>query len=205
MPDQAKFNKLVSTRVLILGGSSGIGYAVAEGAIESNVASLIISSSSDSKVQDGISRLKAAYPSKSTQITGHTTQLNDSENLEANIVALLEFATEGRTKLLDHVVHTAGDSLKLSLIKDTNLKDVVQAGMVRYFSVFMLAKHLPNYVNPGAKSSLTVTTAIVAEKPNREWTVYGSYYAALFGLVKGAALELAPFRVNMVNLGVGGL
>jgi NAD(P)-dependent dehydrogenase (short-subunit alcohol dehydrogenase family) len=207
MLDQVKFDKLAGTRVLILGGSSGIGFAVAEGAIESNVAALIISSSSSSRVKTGISRLKAAYPTRSsttTTISGYACNLGDASTLESNVVSLLELATEGRTKLLDHVVHTAGDELKLLPLTSDNVtvESAIQAGMVRYYSNIMLAKHLPKYVNPGGQSSFTMTTAVIAEMPNKEWTLYGAMYAALYGLIKGAALENAPLRTNGVNLGV---
>ena len=53
-------------------------------------------------------------------------------------------------------------------------------------------------MNPGPKSSITLTTGGVAERPNPKWTVVNSYATGLQGMVRGMALDLKPIRVNLV-------
>ncbi|KAF3293688.1 hypothetical protein TWF132_004646, partial [Orbilia oligospora] len=57
-------NKLASKNILIIGGTSGIGFAVAEASLEQD-ANVTIASSSPSKLQSAISRLQSAYPESS--------------------------------------------------------------------------------------------------------------------------------------------
>lgn len=53
--------KLVGQHILVLGGTSGIGYCVAEAGLE-NGANIIISSSASAKVERAVERLRDAYP-----------------------------------------------------------------------------------------------------------------------------------------------
>jgi NAD(P)-dependent dehydrogenase (short-subunit alcohol dehydrogenase family) len=70
-PSYKFIHKLQGKRVLIFGGTSGIGYAVAEGCIEHGSA-VIISGSNAAKLQTTVERLKSSYPSlPSSQVTTH--------------------------------------------------------------------------------------------------------------------------------------
>lgn len=125
MSDSTKYtSKLHNSRILIFGGSSGIGYAAAEAVLE-NGAIVFISSSSQSRVDDAVSRIQKAYPSKKANVKGIMCNLG-SEDMENNIVASLKEATkEGK---LDHVIHTAGDSLAMLPLKDLTLENIRKAG-----------------------------------------------------------------------------
>ncbi|PWY69928.1 short-chain dehydrogenase [Aspergillus eucalypticola CBS 122712] len=128
-------NKLTNTRVLLIGGTSGIGFAVARAALEHG-ASIILSSSKAEKVQSAISRLQQLYPDPSftSRITGKAYDLSDQSTLETTIISLLDYATspsifpnntnintntntnttsttEGDDKkkiLLNHIIYTSG-------------------------------------------------------------------------------------------------
>ncbi|KAF7594927.1 hypothetical protein BBP40_007735, partial [Aspergillus hancockii] len=54
-------NKLSNARVLVLGGTSGLGFAAARLALEHGD-SIIIASSNPTKVSSAITRLKTLYP-----------------------------------------------------------------------------------------------------------------------------------------------
>jgi NAD(P)-dependent dehydrogenase (short-subunit alcohol dehydrogenase family) len=58
-------NKLQGHRVVIFGSTSGIGFAVAEGAIEYG-AIVLVSSSSTDKVARALERLRTSYPEEPT-------------------------------------------------------------------------------------------------------------------------------------------
>lgn len=130
MSDQTKYTqKLKGSKVLIIGGSAGIGYGVAEASLE-NGCTVFISSSNPDRVQTAVEKLKKSYPSASDRISGHACNLADEANLEQNIAQLFEKVGTG----LDHVVHTAGDSLAVTPVGEISMESVKKAGMVRFFA-----------------------------------------------------------------------
>lgn len=197
MPDQTKFtNKLHGTRILIIGGSSGLGYAVAEAAIEYKAAKVILSSSRDSRVQSSIQRLKSSYPSSTTELQGFACNLGDESSLESNLENLFK-----QTGPLDHIIHTAGDSLAITKLSTITMESAKQAGMVRFFAPLFVAKYGSQVLSKSASSSITLTTGSVSQKPNPDWVLPGSYATALQGLTRGLALDLKPIRVNLIAPG----
>lgn len=99
---------LAGKTVIIIGGSSGIGYGVAKAALLSRASHVIICSSSQNKVDKALSRLKSdtsALPaSVESTVSGEIVDAKDS----ASVKAL--FARVGE---VDHLVWTSGDSLRL--------------------------------------------------------------------------------------------
>ena len=198
MADSKKYsNKLAGVRVLVIGGSSGIGYCVAEACLEFG-ASVIISSSQQSRIDSSIDQLLKTYPSARGRIAGYACDLS-SPSVEANIVKLLEQC--GGPKF-DHIVHTAGDRLATLKLEDATLESIQTAAMVRFNSPLLLAKHAPKYLNPGPASSITLTTGVVSWKPIKDWSIVASYATGLHGMMRSLALDLAPIRVNLVSPGV---
>jgi NAD(P)-dependent dehydrogenase (short-subunit alcohol dehydrogenase family) len=159
-------------------------------------ATVVISSSRTEKVKEKVAELQRLYPSARDRISGHACNLADEANLESNIRELLE-----KTGTIDHIVHTAGDSLSVKPMAEIDMDFVKKAGQVRFFSILMLAKHAPKYLNPGPKSSITLTSGLVASRPVPGWTVIGAYAAGAEGMTRGLALELKPIRVNIVAPG----
>ena len=193
-------NKLKGTRVLIVGGTSGLGYGVAEALLEHSAAHIIISSSNPTRVKDTISTLKKSYPNASTKIDGFPCNLGDEATLEQNIKELFEkLPLEGQK--LDHVVYTAGDSLATKKLAEVDFAFIKKAGMVRFFAPLLVAKQAANYLNASAASSFTLTTGGVAEHPIPDWTVVGSYATGLMGMARSLALDLKPIRVNAISPG----
>jgi NAD(P)-dependent dehydrogenase (short-subunit alcohol dehydrogenase family) len=72
-----KPSKLAQKHILILGGTSGLGYAVAELSLEAT-ARVTISSSSPKRVENSVQRLKDAY-GKDAHVTGHVCDLSGSD------------------------------------------------------------------------------------------------------------------------------
>jgi NAD(P)-dependent dehydrogenase (short-subunit alcohol dehydrogenase family) len=81
-----KAPKLYQKHILILGGTSGIGYAVAELSLESS-ARVTISSSSENKVRNAVAKLKDAYAD--ADVRGYVCDLS-SEDVESDIVELFQ-------------------------------------------------------------------------------------------------------------------
>lgn len=203
MTDSQKFkDKLVGARVLIVGGSSGIGYSVAEGAVEHGSTVHIASSSSD-KVNAAVRSLIAAYPSAKDRIKGHVVSLNDKDTVEKNVLALYNAVGE-----IDHLVHTAGDISnpkptpdgKTSLFA-ASIDDTIAIGMVRLFAAQILIKHAPDFIPNSNRSSITITSGSTSDRPIQGYGWAASVVVGIHGLGRGAAVELAPIRVNVVSPG----
>lgn len=129
MTDQQKYTqKLKGAHILIIGGSAGIGFGVAEAALEHG-ARVTISSSQDSRIKDAVSRLQRAYPSASSKIDGHVCNLADENTLESDVEALFN-----KVGTVDHIVYTAGDKLATVPLEEATLAKMKQAGMVNGFS-----------------------------------------------------------------------
>ena len=82
-----------------------------------------------------------------------------------------------------------------------DMEKIKKAGLLRFFGPLLVGKHAKKYLTPGPKSSITLTTGGVSQKPIPDWTVIGSYATALHGLTRGLALDLKPVRVNLVSPG----
>jgi len=191
-------NKLADTNVLIIGGTSGLGFGLAEALLEHNVSHLYISSSKQPRVEASITRLQTSYPNSKTKITGLACNLGDENTLEQNIAHL--FAQIDRQ--LDHVIFTAGDPLAAKPLNDVTIDFMKKAGMVRFFAPFFVAKEAIKHIKPTYSSSITLTTGSVSEKPIPDWAVVASYASGLHGMTRALALEVKPVRVNLISPGV---
>jgi NAD(P)-dependent dehydrogenase (short-subunit alcohol dehydrogenase family) len=187
-----KCNKLADKHVLVVGGTSGIGYAVAEASIE-NGARVTVSSSQEASVKTTLERLSKSYPD--AQITGYSCDLS-KPSVEADVEALFQ-----KVGTVDHIVYTAGDKLATIPLQQITMQYFVKAGQLRFFAPFFVAKVGSRYLSAGPASSITITGGGVAERPVNDWAVVGSYAAGLHGLVRSLALELKPIRVNLVQPG----
>jgi len=193
-PDQKKYNRLAGKRVLIIGGTSGIGFAVAEASIEAG-AIVTVSSSQNSSIESALSRLSKAYPSGSKELRGFTCDLG-TEDAEQNIEKLFE-----QTGKVDHIVVTAGDPLAIIPLQDHNLESLRKAGQIRFFGPLLIAKVGSRYLSPGPTSSIVLTTGSVSLKPNPNWSAIAAYASGLHGMTRNLALDLKPIRVNLVSPG----
>ncbi|KAH7134281.1 hypothetical protein EDB81DRAFT_844857 [Dactylonectria macrodidyma] len=203
MADHVKFSsKLHESRILVVGGSAGVGYAVAEASIEQGAATVIISSSNSTRVEDSVARLRRSYPSKASRISGFACNLAQEDKLEINIVALLDAATGNGAQKLDHIAYTAGDTPIPKALEELDLKYIKDSFLVRSFAAMLLAKHASKYLAPGPGSSVILTSGTASVRPNPNWPALTAVTSSVRGLVGALALDLKPTRVNAVTLGV---
>ncbi|KAF2114067.1 hypothetical protein BDV96DRAFT_495046 [Lophiotrema nucula] len=203
MTDQRKYtDKLVGSRILVIGGSSGLGFGVAEAALEFG-AIVTISSSNQKRIDDAIARLKKSYPSATTKIRGVTVDLSKPDTLEQEIETLFKNTVKDLSdNKLDHVVFTAADSLAMMPLSEMNMESILKAGQIRFFAPLLIAKYLPTYLENSHRSSYTITTGGISEKPIPNWSVIGAYAGGHHSMVRNLALDLKPIRVNGVSPGV---
>ncbi|KAK2465164.1 hypothetical protein APHAL10511_002856 [Amanita phalloides] len=93
-PSTRRSTKLSNTRVLVLGGTSGISFAVASATLEQG-AHVIICGSSPEKLERALSCIRDTVPRKTDhrRITGYTCDLSNPEKVEDNVLTLLRTAT----------------------------------------------------------------------------------------------------------------
>jgi NAD(P)-dependent dehydrogenase (short-subunit alcohol dehydrogenase family) len=182
-----------NSTILIIGGSSGIGYGVAEKALAER-AKVYIASSNASRVQESIKSLQKRFPD--AQIFGHVCDLAGPD-VEKSLECLLTSVGP-----LDHIVFTAGDSLAVQPLEAIDLDAIHRAGHIRFAVPLLLAKLAPRFVNPGYKSSITLTSGAGSQKPFPNWSLIAGYLTGLHGLTRNLALDLKPMRVNLVSPGV---
>ena len=176
-------NGLHNKRVVILGGSSGIGLAVAEQAA-SQGAKLVIASSNAERVQKAIESLGG-------NAQGHTLDLSDEQAVETLFAKLGAF---------DHLVFTAGDSLHLHNLATTDLKQARRAFELRYWAALAAVKYGSKNIRKGG--SVVLTTGVAGQRPQKGWVVGASVCGTIDALTRALAVELAPIRVNAVSPGV---
>ncbi|KAJ5892660.1 hypothetical protein N7504_009351 [Penicillium tannophilum] len=197
MPQQ-KFNKLARTRVLVLGGTSGIGLSVAEGALEYG-ASVVIASSSPEKVEKAVSRLRDTYPDLLTCISGQACDLYNTSTVESSLESLLAFATKDGKKI-DHIVNTAGSPGTHPPLSEIT-PEQAERGNSRLAGILMLAKHAPAYMEAGPHASITLTTGSLLFKPFERFVTRIGLSGAIDATARALSITLAPLRLNVVAPG----
>jgi NAD(P)-dependent dehydrogenase (short-subunit alcohol dehydrogenase family) len=176
-------NGLENKRVVILGGSSGIGLAVAEEAA-SQGAKVVIVSSNPERVQEAIQSIGG-------EAQGQAVDLSEERAVENFFRELGAF---------DHLVFTAGDSLQLHELASLNLKQARRAFELRYWSALAAVKYGSPQIRKGG--SVVLTTGIAGRRPQSGWLIAASVCGAIEALTRALAIELAPIRVNAVSPGV---
>ena len=185
MPDTETTNgmSLDGKRVVIIGGATGIGFAVTELA-RAQGAAVIIGSSTEASVSAAVDRVKGA--------TGHTVDLRD----EANVAGF--FAELGA---FDHLAITAGDwrgPMFVSL-RDLDLTEARALLDVRFWGALAAVKHGSRTI--AQDGSITLTSGILSQRPSKGSAMTTALAGAVEHLVRGLALDLAPVRVNTVSPG----
>lgn len=174
---------LEDKRIIILGGTSGIGLAVAQAAAAEGARVLIASSD--------ISRVEQALASLPTGSEGRAVDLRDGASVQAFFDAVGAF---------DHLVYTAGEALALAPLDDTDIASARRFFELRYWGAFTAAKYGQGGIRPGG--SIVFTSGVAGARPGAGWSVAASICSAMEGLTRALAVELAPVRVNIVSPGV---
>ena len=115
---------LQGKRIVVLGGSSGIGLAVAQAAARED-ATVVIASSRRARVDEALKTLPEGTE-------GHALDLADEPAVRAVFARLGNF---------DHLVFTAGESLQLDRLTNTDIEAAKRFFGLRYWGAYLAAKH----------------------------------------------------------------
>jgi NAD(P)-dependent dehydrogenase (short-subunit alcohol dehydrogenase family) len=170
-------------RVVVLGGTSGIGLATAAAAAVAGARLTVVS-----RRKASVERALAELPPGAD---GHAVDLTDAASVQTFFGDLGE---------VDHLVYTAGESLLVSTLDALDLGAARRFFDLRYFGALTAAQASAPHLRPGG--SITLTTGGALSRPRPGWSVAVSVLGAVDALTRALAVELAPVRVNAVCPGV---
>ncbi|MDD1501725.1 SDR family oxidoreductase [Lysinibacillus sp. CNPSo 3705] len=173
---------LKDKKVVIIGGSSGIGLESAKQLI-AHGAEVIIASRSEDKLRNA----KEQLGDRATAYTLDTTQ-------EQQVQSFFE-----KIGQFDHLVVSAAETSGGSFLQT----DTAQARKLfenKFWGQYYAAKYGASKILPNG--SITLFSGVVAYKSMVGSAILGAVNAAISNLGQTLALELAPIRVNIVSPGI---
>jgi NAD(P)-dependent dehydrogenase (short-subunit alcohol dehydrogenase family) len=173
-------DRLKGARVLVIGGSSGIGLATAAAAAEDG-GSVTIASRSKAKLDEALARIGG----------GARAVVLDTGD-EAAVERF--FAGEDAW---DHVVVSAAQTTS-GPVRTFGLADAKVAMESKFWGAYRVARAAK--IREGG--SLTFVSGLLSVRPSASSVLQGAINAALEALARWLALELAPIRVNTVSPGL---
>jgi NAD(P)-dependent dehydrogenase (short-subunit alcohol dehydrogenase family) len=169
---------LAGQKVVVVGGSSGIGFSTAELARREGAEVIIASRNAD--------RLNAAAVKLDAKaIVADVTSDKSIEDL---------FRACGP---VDHVVVTAAQ-LRSGPFKTVAMEDVRTTMEGKFWGAWRVARSAE--IRPGG--SLTLVSGYLSIRPRPNSAIVGAANGAIESLARSLALELAPVRVNAVSPGI---
>ena len=170
-------------KIILLGGSSGIGLATARMAAAEG-ANIVIVSGNQHRIDQALRELPEGSE-------GYAVDLSKEENIRDF------FSSRGR---FDHMVYSAGENLVLSPIAQTDIRQAQDFFTIRFWGAFAAVKYGAQLINEGG--SIGLTSGVASIRPGSGWSVASAICGSMESFVRAMAVELSPIRVNCVVPGV---
>ncbi|MFW5387654.1 SDR family oxidoreductase [Yersinia sp. 2542 StPb PI] len=168
-------------KLVILGGNSGIGAAVAYAAISRGAKVVLVSrrSAGSQSVDHDSAMLRLS------------ADMTDAESLKRLFAQVGTF---------DHLVITAGPAVQAHALADTSLSEAQENFDVKLWGALRAIQSALPYLHE--QGSITLTSGLLSRKFVSGQFIKTAINAALEAVGKQLAKELAPRRVNVVSPGV---
>jgi NAD(P)-dependent dehydrogenase (short-subunit alcohol dehydrogenase family) len=176
---------LSASNVVIVGGSSGIGKAVAHSVLERG-AQVVLVGRSQGKLE-AASRALGGPP----RVRIIAADVGREEEVAHALAEVRSF---------DHLVLTAGTGPYSKEISSIDLQAARASIESKLVASICLAKHSCGKLRAGG--SITFTSGAIKDRPGPGDSVIAAVAGSLGYLVRALALEMAPTRVNVVSPGV---
>ena len=174
-------SRLEGARVVVIGGSSGIGLASAEAAHAAGASVTIVGRS-----QEKLERARMT-------IGGETSTFSLDVTDRAAVEALFS-----RIERVDHLLVSAAETNSIH-IKEDVFEDVRPTVDIRLWGGLYAAKYAARRMDEG---SVTFMSGTSAWRPYTGSSVVAASGGAIEALGRALALELAPIRVNTICAGI---
>ncbi len=181
------FNK---KNYLILGGSSGIGFAVAQRLTDAGANVVLVSRNANRLIL-------AEKELMGGQNYSYPYDFNNNDNIES----IFRFCSS-KGILLDGMVFSVGIA-PLCLVQDNTLDIMEKVFRINFYSFIELVKYfqLEKYSNNGSK--IVAVSSVMSTGAGYRQTLYGSSKAALSSAVKLMAKELLNRKIHINSVAPG--
>ena len=176
-------SSITGQHVVVLGGTSGFGFATAQAAAAAG-ARVSIASRSAEKLRGALDRLGNAA-------SGACVDVTDKPALEAYFANLGAF---------DHLAVTVGDAMVGKPILELTDAEARAAFEVRFWGQFNAVRAA--YPHISGSGSITLVSGLAGQRATPGRGIFAGVLGGLEGMVKSFAAELGPVRVNGVCAGV---
>jgi len=173
---------LANKRMLIVGGSSGIGLATAHAAATAGAKVAIAGRTA--------AKLKAAARRIGDSVDTYRVDISKERAAKAL------FAKVGK---LDHLILTAAGGV-FKPFMETTAADFAGAIDSKLWGAYHTVRYGVPHVQKGG--SITLTSGVAAHKPLAGLSPFAAANAAIEALCESLAVELAPLRINVVSPGI---
>jgi NAD(P)-dependent dehydrogenase (short-subunit alcohol dehydrogenase family) len=170
---------LKNSKIVLVGGSSGIGFAVAQRALSAG-AEVVIASRSHEKLQ------------AAAKVLGNHVQVAQVDVSDERSV--IDFFR--RVGPFDHLAATIKPQLPSGRFIENELTAVSAAFDAKFWGQYRLAKHGVRYIRPNG--SIVLTSGVASRRSYPGYSIVSAMNAATEALASAIAVELAPIRVNTV-------
>lgn len=170
---------LKNKKIVVVGGSSGIGYAVAQKALNAGAQVVIASRSKE--------RLCSAAKKLGDVVQMEVVDASDEESVAAFFQRVGNF---------DHLAITIKPHLPAQQFLENEMNAVMAAFDAKFWGQYRLAKHGVKYIQKNG--SVTFTSGIASRRSYPGYSAVSAINAATEALAKAIAIELAPIRINTV-------
>jgi len=172
--------RLKDKKVLIIGGGSGMGFAIADAADREGARVIIAGRDED--------KLRAACEKIGADVRRHPVDFTEAASVK-NL-----FSAVGP---VDHLA-IPGSAVKTGPLKTLPLADAKSSMESKFFGPYLAVKEAG--INPGG--SVILFSGILSRRPDKGAPILAAVNAAVETLGKALAVELAPVRVNVISPGM---